>query len=63
MVLGIPDPWVWSAYLLCILVTVFCVLYGIVNWNRGGEDEEEQIMEELQWEEEERKMEEDELGL
>ncbi|MDI6818694.1 MAG: hypothetical protein PWP32_1479 [Methanothermobacter sp.] len=63
MVLGIPDPWVWGAYILCILITVFCVIYGLVNWNRGGEDEEEQIMEELRWEEEERRMEEDELGL
>ncbi|HIH65417.1 MAG: hypothetical protein PWP13_1270 [Methanothermobacter sp.] len=63
MVLGIPDPWVWGAYILCILITVFCVIYGLVNWNRGGEDEEEQIMEEIRWEEEERRMEEDELGL
>lgn len=63
MVLGILDPWVWGAYILCILITVFCVIYGLVNWNRGGEDEEEQIMEELRWEEEERRMEEDELGL
>ncbi|AAB86323.1 MULTISPECIES: symporter small accessory protein [Methanothermobacter] len=63
MVLGIPDPWVWGAYILCILITVFCVIYGLVNWNRGGEDEEEQIMEELRWEEEEKRMEEDELGL
>lgn len=63
MVLGIPDPWVWSAYLLCILITLFCVIYGVLNWNSGGEDEEEHIMEEIRWEEEERKMEEDELGL
>ncbi len=63
MVLGIPDPWAWSAYLLCILITLFCVIYGVLNWNSGGEDEEEQIMEEIRWEEEERKMEEDELGL
>lgn len=63
MVLGILDPWVWGAYILCILITVFCVIYGLVNWNRGGEDEEEQIMEELRWEEEEKRMEEDELGL
>ncbi|MCU0666549.1 MAG: hypothetical protein MUF05_05605 [Candidatus Omnitrophica bacterium] len=34
---GIPDPWVWSAYLLCILSAVFCVFYGIANWNKGDE--------------------------
>ncbi len=34
---GIDDPQIWSAYLLCILSAVFCVLYGIVNWNKGDE--------------------------
>ncbi len=61
-VLGIPDPWVWGAYILCILAVIICVIYGIINWNKGGEDEEEQIKEELEWEKKEREMEEDELG-
>lgn len=61
-VLGIPDPWVWGAYILCILAVIICVIYGILNWNKGGEDEEEQIKEELEWEKKEREMEEEELG-
>ncbi len=29
--------WVGLAYLLCILSALLCVVYGIVNWNRGDE--------------------------
>lgn len=32
---GIEDPQVWLAYLACVSGAVFCVLYGIVNWNKG----------------------------
>ena len=35
MLLGIEDPYVWLAYLLCILSTILCVAYGLINWNRG----------------------------
>jgi hypothetical protein len=36
-VLGIQDPWVWSAYLLCLVASALCIVYGAVNWNRGEE--------------------------
>jgi len=36
--LGIEDPWVWLAYILCILSTLLCVVYGIVTWNKGDEE-------------------------
>lgn len=36
-VLGINDPQIWSAYLLCILSALFCIVYGIFNWNKGDE--------------------------
>lgn len=62
-VLGIPDPWVWGAYILCILAMLLCVVYGALNWNKGGDDEEAQIEEELEWEKKEREMEEKELGM
>jgi hypothetical protein len=32
---GLNDPGVWSAYLLCIISTLFCIVYGMVNWNKG----------------------------
>lgn len=35
--LGIEDGWVVAAYLLCILSTVLCVIYGLVTWNKGDE--------------------------
>lgn len=48
--LGIADFWVSSAYLLCVLSTLACVVYGVVNWNKGGENEAEQIEEVNKWE-------------
>ena len=35
--LGIPDPGVWLAYLLCIASVIFCVVYGVANWDKGDE--------------------------
>jgi hypothetical protein len=35
MVLGIEDPWIWSVYILMILITLVCVVYGAINWNKG----------------------------
>jgi hypothetical protein len=37
MFLGIPDLWVLSGFLFLILSVVLCVIYGIVNWNKGDE--------------------------
>jgi hypothetical protein len=62
-VLGINDPWIWGVYLLCILSTLLCVIYGLTNWNKGGEIEEKEISEEAAWEEEEEEMQDKELGV
>jgi heme A synthase len=35
--LGIQDPIVALAYLLCLISTLLCVVYGWRNWNRGDE--------------------------
>ncbi len=56
--LGINDPWIWSAYLLCIISAAICVIYGIMNWNKGAEHEKQDIAEEHAWEEEEEEIEE-----
>jgi hypothetical protein len=37
-VLGINDPWIWMAYVLCLAATAFCVIFALVMRNRGGED-------------------------
>lgn len=34
--LGIPDPQIWLAYLLCILSGLLCVVYGVLSWNRDS---------------------------
>jgi len=38
MILGIPDPWVLSGYLLVILSALLCVVYGAIYWNKGGDE-------------------------
>jgi len=35
--LGFADPWVGVAYILCVLSTILCIIYGIANWNKGEE--------------------------
>ena len=50
--LGIEDGWVVLAYVLCLLSSLLCVLYGIVCWNRG---EEAVRPEDVEWAQEEKK--------
>ncbi|MDH7592993.1 MAG: hypothetical protein QHG99_01375 [Methanomicrobiales archaeon] len=33
--LGIDDPQIWLGYLLAIGFALWCLLYGLLNWNRG----------------------------
>jgi heme exporter protein D len=54
--LGIPDFWIWSAYLLCILSTAACIIYGLKNWNKGSNDETRQVEEEAAWEKAEKEV-------
>jgi hypothetical protein len=43
---GLPDFWIWSAYLLCILSAAACIIYGFINWNKGGNEEPGQVQKE-----------------
>jgi len=52
--LGIDDPKIWSVYLLCILSALFCVAYGVINWNKGDETVRP---EDKKWVEDEKKVE------
>ncbi len=38
---GIQSFGIWSVYLLCILSTIACIVYGVINWNKGDNTEEE----------------------
>ncbi len=42
--LGIDDPQIWLAYVLCVLSALGCVVYGALNWKEGEEEEEEQVV-------------------
>jgi hypothetical protein len=52
--LGIEDPFVLAAYLLCIGSTLLCVVYGLLTWNRGDEPVR---TEDLAWAREEKQVE------
>ena len=47
---GIPDPAIWLGYLLAILSLVACVVYGIINWNKGSDPAPPELVEDLEWE-------------
>ncbi|MGE4283083.1 MAG: symporter small accessory protein [Clostridia bacterium] len=55
--LGINDVGILSAYLLCIISAIVCLMYGIYNWNKGQEEEPVEILEEIQWEKAEHEIE------
>lgn len=59
--LGLGDFSVFAAYILCILSAVLCVVYGIVNWNKGRDIGPEMAAEEARWDAEEKKID-DELS-
>ena len=40
MLLGMSDPWVTLAYTANIAVTLFCVIYGVINYNAGDDSGE-----------------------
>ena len=52
--LGIPNVSILLVYVLCIASALLCLIYGIINWNKGGgKDEIEEIEEEIKWHEKE----------
>lgn len=51
--LGIESPGVYLAYIGSIISAICCIVYGIVNWNKGYIDDEEQ-KKSKEWEEQEK---------
>jgi len=51
--LGIEDPYVLAAYLLCLASSLLCIIYGLVTWNRG---EQAVQQEDIRWAAEEKKV-------
>ncbi len=57
MLLGFGDVWVWLVYVLCVLSTLLCVVWGAFTWNREDEIDREPDEEVRHWDEEETKVE------
>ncbi len=53
---GIEDKYVALAYLLCIASSLLCVVYGLLNWNRGQQPTQ---AEDIRWAQEEKHVEEE----
>ena len=57
--LNIPDPWVSAAFVLCLLSSLLCVVWGALKWNESDQrpesdddvrrwaEEEDQVEKEL----------------
>lgn len=56
---GFGDFSIVSVYSLCILSAVLCIVYGIFNWNKGGEPTEKEIKQEVDWDKKELEINED----
>jgi hypothetical protein len=52
--LGFEDPSIAAVYILCILSTLLCVVYGALNWNKGDDTVSD---DDKKWVEEEDKLE------
>ena len=58
LVLGLGDFSIFLAYVLCIASAVLCVIYGVINWNKGSEKEQE-LEKDKKWESEDTEIKED----
>jgi hypothetical protein len=55
--LGFADSFTAWGYILSILATILCIIYGLFNWNKGTESEED-YRHAVEWEREEIEVEE-----
>ena len=56
--LGMGDFSIFLVYILCIASALACVIYGIINWNKGAETEEE-LAKDKEWAESENRIKEE----
>ncbi|NCB07555.1 MAG: hypothetical protein EOM73_05275 [Bacteroidia bacterium] len=54
--MGINDPGVYLGYLFAIFGLIACVVYGIIFWNKGMENDITEISKDLEWEEKDEQM-------
>ncbi len=53
---GIEDPSIYIAYLLIFACLIFSIIYGIVNWNKGMNEDDSVIQENMSYEEKDAKV-------
>jgi len=58
LMLGLGDLSIFLAYVLCIASALLCVVYGVINWNKGAETEVE-LKKDIGWEEKDKEIKED----
>lgn len=56
--LGLHNFTIALIYILCIASSLLCVIYGAINWNRGGEKPIEPVKI-VEWQKEEKELEEE----
>ena len=54
--LGIDDPGIYLGYLLALFSLLACVWYGAKNWNKGAEPGPDELKRDMDWEEQEEKI-------
>jgi len=48
--MGIEDPGIYLGYIFAILSLILCVVFGIINWNKGKETDIKKIEKDKEWE-------------
>ena len=48
--MGIEDPGIYLGYIFSILSLILCVVFGIINWNKGKETDIKEIEKDKEWE-------------
>ncbi len=52
--LGFSNFGIALVYTLCIASALLCVIYGIINWNKGKDREPEELEAKIAWKEKEK---------
>ncbi|NLO38737.1 MAG: hypothetical protein GX115_04575 [Ruminiclostridium sp.] len=56
--LGFSNFGIALVYTLCIASALLCVIYGIINWNKGKDREHEELEAKIRWKEKEKSIQE-----
>lgn len=43
---GLDSFGIWFVYLLCIISAALCIVYGVFNWNKGADIDDDIVVDE-----------------